>query len=329
MPSTIDLQVTAYNALSSYFQKHEDYVIEIEILPPAFQPPDGILMHDGLNLGIPKKVLAVAYIEARKVFFQNAHSIDEDSPALRATKVMLLFDPEHLTAANYRKRRLQSLHLQEASSPAGRYLSALHQEFHFLNSILTSPLHRQSKSPTLWSHRVWLLNRLIAAELRASSQSKQVDFWRSELNSVCKSGERHPKNYYAWQYTRKLIARVDAPHVHAEFASLVKDWCFKHPSDISGWTYLQFIVRDLPSIRNNIVTEVLDYAITLRLTQESLWVFIRTILAQAVVGGWHGELLRKLQLYRQDLENTDKESTVFDRVGKTLRWIEKNSPAVS
>lgn len=68
---TSDLQKLAYNALTGYFQQHEDEVVEIEILPPAIEPPGGILMQDGLNLGLPKKTLVLAFSEARQVFFSN------------------------------------------------------------------------------------------------------------------------------------------------------------------------------------------------------------------------------------------------------------------
>jgi hypothetical protein len=73
-----DFQKVAYNALSTYFQQHEDEVVEIEILPPAIEPPDGIMMQDGRSLGVPKKVLALAFVEARRVFFSNISAGEND-----------------------------------------------------------------------------------------------------------------------------------------------------------------------------------------------------------------------------------------------------------
>src|ERR1700753_4144206 len=75
-----------------------------------------------------------------------------------SSRIILLFDPEHITAANFRKRRI--INLRQTSS--ARLPEAYAQEIHFLNSILTSPLHRQSKSPTLWFHRWWLVDQLLA-----------------------------------------------------------------------------------------------------------------------------------------------------------------------
>ena len=68
-----ELQEQAYNALNAFFNVHQDEVVEIEILPPAIQPTDGLLMNDGLNLGVPKKVLVLAYVEAKRTFFRSVN----------------------------------------------------------------------------------------------------------------------------------------------------------------------------------------------------------------------------------------------------------------
>ncbi|CAN9268198.1 unnamed protein product [Alternaria alternata] len=83
-----EFQKLAYKSLSNYFQEHADEVIEIEILPPAIQPPDGITMQDGSSLGIPKKVLALAYVEARHLFFMKDQGT-QDLLAKMSTALML------------------------------------------------------------------------------------------------------------------------------------------------------------------------------------------------------------------------------------------------
>jgi hypothetical protein len=71
-PTTIaTLQTKAYNVLTTYLQDYADRVLSIEILPEFLQPPDGICMREGLKLAIPKKTLALAFIEARKRFLAN------------------------------------------------------------------------------------------------------------------------------------------------------------------------------------------------------------------------------------------------------------------
>lgn len=70
-PDLRNLQQKAYNALNDFFAAHEDDVVEIEMLPSAIQPTNGLLMQDGLNLGVPKKVLVAAYVRARQLFFEG------------------------------------------------------------------------------------------------------------------------------------------------------------------------------------------------------------------------------------------------------------------
>ena len=317
--AVVDLQTQAYEALNSYFQVHEKHVTEIEILPPAIKPPDGILMQDDCNLGIPKKILALAFIEARKRFFTD----DFQSLRLQATKVLLLFDPEYLAAANYRKQRLVELKTDTSSEAQLAYRKAVKYEFCFLDSILTSPLHRQSKSPTLWHHRLWLLGLLMPQDKESVPEDARTDFWRKELNAVCKSGEQHPKNYYAWQYARRLEERVDGLDATLDFAQRVKDWCCKHPSDISGWSCLLHLVPKVepPSDRQALVRSVLKYAIDLRSEHESLWVFIRTILAHDALQDWRAGLVSMLQKYHKELESDGEPSALSVLISRSFDWI--------
>lgn len=323
------LQALAYERLSLFFSSHQDKRIEIEILPPAFQPPDGILMEDGFSLGIPKKILALAYIEARKTFFMNRHAADEtsQSDALLATKTMLLFDPEHLTAANFRKRNLLALKTQKSLTAQSVYLESVRHEFLFLDSILTSPLHRQSKSPTLWYHRLWLLD-INDTDNKAASRNETPWFWSAEIDAVCRSGEQHPKNYYAWQYARRLVGRVGNDTFVCEIASRTKDWCFKHPSDISGWSFLIHMLLEvkLQSRKESLVREVLQYALNLRSENESVWIFLRTVLAQSLLQeNVRVELNTNLCKYREDLTNKDPASVLSKRITHTVNWIEQHS----
>lgn len=327
-PTVGKLQKLAYNTLNSYFQEHEDAVIEIEVLPPAIQPPDGILMKDGLNLGVPKKILALAFVEARKHFFEPTH--DAGISALHATKVMLLFDPEHLTAAHFRKRRLLALKAEIGTRNSMEYSKALQQELCFLNSILTSPLHRQSKSPTLWYHRLWLLNLLIPIK-KQTAQGQMTAFWRAELDAVCKSGEQHPKNYYAWQYARRLVESFENAEIVLTFSHKVKDWCCKHPSDISGWSFLYFLITKLENIakRSDIVKEVLSYALNLQVDRESLWVFLRTVLTHDTLQDGYEEIIGTLHNYNKDFESTNKKPVLSQRVSQTLQWIQTYKGSVT
>jgi hypothetical protein len=320
------LQTQAYEALSRYLEAHRKQIVEIEVLPSAIQPPDGLLMKDGLHLGIPKKTLALAFVEAQKIFFANVENQDSHLIALQATTVMLLFEPEHLSAANFRKRKL--VELKSGTTPEVQliYRKALKYEFCFLDSILTSPLHRQSKSPTLWHHRLWLLKLFLPGRLEDVPEDVRASFWRAELSSVCKSGEQHPKNYYAWQYARRLAERIDGTDATVDFAERVKAWCCKHPSDTSGWQCLLYIIpkAEPPSERATLVRGVIEYTRKLKLDNESIWVFLRTIIAHKSLQLDRTELCSALQEYSNELEGTDESAAPLKRVNEALAWIKKH-----
>ncbi|KAF2736433.1 hypothetical protein EJ04DRAFT_416587, partial [Polyplosphaeria fusca] len=275
----------AFQVLDDYLTLHEDEVVEIEMLPPALQPMDGsFILHEGLNVGIPKETLVLAYLAARSYF--NAGSKDVLSPVThRASRIVLLFDPEHVTAAGFRKRRLLELKGEE------HFSKTLTQELALLNSILTSPLHRQSKSPTLWFHRLWLMHLLLPYQLSENGSHQFLSFVRAEQDAVFKAGERHPKNYYAWQYQRRLFNIINKYYgdgsnylwksTYPEFlvtsTLMVKSWCLRHPSDISGWSCLLSMVARLEPTakRPQIIKEVIDWTIKLQSEQESIWIFLR------------------------------------------------------
>ena len=67
--SAMLLKNYAYDALNDFFKAHEDVKVEIEILPSALAPIGALILQDGINIGIPKKVLVQAYLKARTIFF--------------------------------------------------------------------------------------------------------------------------------------------------------------------------------------------------------------------------------------------------------------------
>ncbi|KAJ8111854.1 hypothetical protein OPT61_g5647 [Boeremia exigua] len=326
--SAVEQQQHAYESLCRYLDEHEHEVIEIEILPPALEDPAGALLQDGTNLGIPKKLLVSAFLAARHIFFDNKNNSQTDSKAFRATKVILLFDPEHLTAANFRKRKI--LALKDVDDMLV-YQKALFSELCFLDSILTSPLHRQTKSPTLWHHRLWLLRMIAPLELKNASGKRIASVISAALGSVCKSGERHPTNYYAWLYARLLVsalgrvaAEVDAPFpfdwVVSAFSEQVCTWCFKHPSDISGWSFLLFLLMRLDPVdeRDEIVEKVLSYASQIQSENESLWVFVRLTLAHPTLLENREALIKTLE---ESIKGTEPGCAYSEYVKQSLHWI--------
>ncbi|KAH7125422.1 hypothetical protein B0J11DRAFT_579968 [Dendryphion nanum] len=338
LKAQLAMQNLAYTMLDDFFNAHKEEVVEIEILPPHIEPENGICMVDGINIGLPKKILALAYLQARQLFFSSVEIEKASSLALSTSRMILLFDPEHLTAANFRKRYLTRIRDSQDFNETD-YQSAVSRELVFINSILTSPLHRQSKSPTLWHHRLWLLNLRLPLRTLDESGNQLLILVTAELNDVLKSGERHPKNYYAWQYARRLHTQIKTLHrEEIEFSNasifqslvsassvLVKEWCCKHPSDISGWTFLLHLLSmvHLVAERHSIVKQVLEYAINLQLKFESIWVFIRLALASDILQGEQDATLHILQHYWKERETLKKNDEIDIHVVHTIEWVKK------
>ncbi|KAF2441545.1 hypothetical protein P171DRAFT_337908, partial [Karstenula rhodostoma CBS 690.94] len=279
------LQLLAYNALTTYFTTHSHLTPEIEVLPPAFEPNDALLLEDGANLGVPKKILALAFVHARHLFFtRHTSDVEEErTKAHEATRIMLLFDPEHMTAANHRKRHLLNL---KSCGDSEALVDAVWAERRFMDSILTSPLHRQSKSPTLWAHRAWWLDLSMPVLLVSAHHVPAL--FAGELDAAIKAGERHPKNYYAWLYARRVVRKRRESLGGAEWedflgtcAQKVKVWCMLHVGDISGFSFLVWVLGlvGAPGERARVVREMVRYVMDVRLANESPWTFVRMAMA--------------------------------------------------
>lgn len=212
---------------------------------------------------------------------------------------MLLFDPEYLIAANARKRRLQ--HLRQLDG-IEHFEEVLQSEFRLLDSFCTSPLKRHTKSPTLWSHRRWLVSTYREHLYDTRNKKQSSAFIEHEMHVVMKAGDRHPKNYYAWDYARKLLElamrsgsladQLEDPRV---FARAVYTWCARHPSDISGWMFLLFMLRvmAIPVISRSTINSTMDITAKLGLSGEAMWTFLRGAMRYDL--GLSGEVAQGLQ----------------------------------
>jgi len=276
-----DLQVI-YRDIVSALCPTTPTLLDIEFLGESHPLAAGsYVLSEGNSIGIPKARLVQAFIVARQLFFKLSKNVPEEHAELfGATAVILLMDPEHLTAANTRKRLIQSY--QQVSR--AEFEVALRRELVFIESYLTSRLHRHTKSPTLWGHRRWLL------EMGRSipSISMEHDIQQDLKMVVLIAAERHPRNYYAWSHIRWMIQTygVEArPDI--ESLSIVKNWCLRHPADTSGFSFLLFclskslIPEKVPrsEASTSIFKEVIRLTASFKWTHESVWVFLRTLVA--------------------------------------------------
>jgi len=272
----------AYNDIVKALNSNTSELLDIEFLGKSYPilPDCNVLLEEN-SVAVPKLKLVQAFVVARHLFFKCLEDFKEEKfqDICDATAVILLMDPEHLTAANARKKILQKY----LTGSKTELEAALRRELWVIDSFLTSHLHRHTKSPTLWSHRRWLLDIF-------KSNGLQHDLQRDLTAVILVAAERHPKNYYAWLHMRWLLQTFHARDSGAEDSSKIlltaKVWCLRHPADTSGWSYLLShlsTVEPSKEVRieanSSICKEVLGLARSFHWTHESLWVFLRTLVA--------------------------------------------------
>ncbi|KAL5363947.1 hypothetical protein BJX96DRAFT_127393 [Aspergillus floccosus] len=302
----------AFTELAQIFRNRDDRILEFEILPPALGP----LLQDGCSIGTTKKYLAQAFVAARKIFFSNSASISESGSRQKnqdsdksledlsvCSEIILLFDCEHTTACNWRKRRLrdmiQGLNLTNSASQEA-LIKRLHTELTLVTTYVCSPLRRHTKSPTLWEHRLWVLKHLLFArrfkgtpgvpqtsscEQGSAAMQATLELWEQELTTVLRAGELHPRNYYAFSYIRELHDVLSLDMVSVDDCSLqlgrraldpTLTWCLAHTTDISGWMLILYLLGAVPdsTVRTDTVRRVVRFARDVGWEGESLWTFV-------------------------------------------------------
>jgi protein prenyltransferase alpha subunit repeat containing protein 1 len=275
-----------YNDIVKALSYEPDSLLEIEFLSKSYPLPEGChVLVDGNSIAISKAKLVQAFVVARKIFFNYVRDCPEDKFVVfkNATSVMLLMDPEHLTAANSRKRLIQ----KSQKNPKANLEAILKKELYFVDSYLTSRLHRHTKSPTLWNHRRWVIEV-------CKSIHMEYDMQHDLKSVVLIAAERHPRNYYAWSHLRWLVQSVTTcsslKATISDFNKLVavvNDWCLRHPADTSGFSFLLFCLSmprysedvSATQLRSSVYSEVLRLAVSFRWTHETIWVFLRSLVA--------------------------------------------------
>ncbi|CDM28013.1 hypothetical protein DTO013E5_4051 [Penicillium roqueforti] len=291
----------AFQELVRIFSSRDNQVLEIEILPSSLGVP---FLQDGCSVGITKKVLVQAFTVARQLFFDRLMPMSEDDLQTTfttnaqsriadsaITEIMLLFDCEHLTACNWRKRRLQAAMAYPGISNQTSAAELLEAELTLMSSYQCSPLHRHTKSPTLWHHRLWVVVYLL--QKRHWGLEDLSKLRRTELDIVLRAGELHPKNYYAFSYMRQLdvllAATANTPgqstwetHSAQSVVERVVDWCLANPRDISGWSFALYMLSNVPEQQNraNALERVVKFALNVGWEGESLWTFVDQVSRQ-------------------------------------------------
>jgi hypothetical protein len=300
-----------YESLVEIFcSRKSSECFEIEILLPG----QGPLLRDGAFIGITKKALTKAFVIARKRFMQCLEDVREDSASVEeqteraaSTAIILLFDCEHTTACNWRKRRVAASINRYITEDTGRQAlqDFFESELNLISTFVCSPLHRHTKSPTLWQHRLWLMTERMKLQGRLQeniflSPEAMHKFILAEWEIVCRAGELHPKNYYAFSYMRQLHSCVSKLSERAVDTAVIQDsallyelavtlvkptlkWCLSNPKDVSGWMFLVYLLshedlsgkQDMRQLRKVAIEHTLHFAVEIAAWDgESLWTFV-------------------------------------------------------
>lgn len=256
----------------------------MEFLPEAIAGDEPVMFDSSSGvLGISKLFLQKAYISLRTDYTQSCIDVRNDVSACNSrhvmglTLVVLLQTTENLNAINTRKRILQNSLFA---------LELVRDEIRFLNILFSSPLQKHTKSPMLWQHRKWILQKMDSYDYQhllqpayLFSDEKSKTWFDLEFEIILKAGELHTKNYYAWAYARWLLLHT-SPDLQ-DLAEKMFHICKKHVSDISMWSFLLHILLLLDNEDLSLkYTQATIDETRLCPNHESMWFFIRTSLAK-------------------------------------------------
>ncbi|KAI5845425.1 hypothetical protein BZA05DRAFT_150048 [Tricharina praecox] len=310
----------AYTLLSTYLLSPTP--LEISLLPSItpsilFTPP---------HLGIPKRQLLDAFAHAHALFFPAspaaAPPAAHDVVRQQASLLLLLASSEHVTAINARKRLLLSATDAPITTPPAPPAITPQLELSLTHSLLTSALMRHNKSPAIWAYRRWLLITFRTTLLPAAVDRELGEKLGRELAIVRASAEQHAKNYYAWEHARWAVGffgsgtthgadtpAADTADMSADTADTSADmsadmiaqqlrWCRQHVSDVSGWTFLAWVLeRSAAGVgagagaREGVLAEVLKFAVVAP-GHEALWAFVRIVAVGLEREAWERVLVK-------------------------------------
>jgi protein prenyltransferase alpha subunit repeat containing protein 1 len=301
-----------YTTLTTFFNTHSHTPTQISLLPA----PHTEILISPPHLGIPKKCLVSAFTYARQLLLTSFSGCD--TLAIRdATSILILTASEHLTALNTRKRLLVSSHVAS--------------ELVWLESLLTSPLPRHNKSPLLWAHRKWVLEKF--------PQEASMVTVESELAMVRKSAEVHPRNYYAWGHARWAVEHLLGKRSEIVMNSVVEThlgFCWRHAEDVGVWAFLEWLLvrwEQREGALESLINEIVAYARDVAPGHESVWCVLRSLVGRAGVLAPEARA-RVMSLLERRVEGMGEDSKrELELEERAVAWIKRfgdcNSPLES
>jgi hypothetical protein len=144
---------------------------------------------------------------------------------------------------------------------------------------------------------------------------------------VMVAAERHPRNYYAWNHARWLVSFFSdrlGDGVLSDITDEVRDWSFRHHTDISGWSFLRhLLVMDESrggKKSSSVLKQALELASSLQWKNESVWWFLRTMASSSREQGAVCE--RFVSVNAQLFASSAEGSTEREILDKARAWYE-------
>lgn len=227
--------------------------VAIEVFPESHSAEVWVL--SGLDVSVNRRAVVPHVFEpCYQVVAEAMRSPSHTQEVAAASGLLLAVCPMHSTALRIHR---------ECVEASGEWQQALY----LVTALLGSTSAKTNKSPILWQ---WL--RTVVRQLGAGVRPVVQQ-------CVLLSGNRHPNNYYAWEFVRWWVCE------HGDdWRDVVEGFCRLHPQDASAWSCLSRVCT-------GDCLELVDWVLEYGLNQASL-VFVRVVARQpgvrAVVVA-HGE----------------------------------------
>lgn len=226
------------------------------------------------------------------------------------TKVLLIQNPDHITATSCRRQLVQRL--TDRASPDEMLKvrrQSLMQELALTTLILSIASH--AKSSTLWEHRRWCLIETYLLQDGATLSSARLSQPRRMAPASCASDEEfeftlncadiYPRNYFAWRHRMWLLDGLfsltyedSKPSLDKEIERLKRFWQ-SHPRDHSCTHYITYLIESWNTLfrqsidSKNLFTDSLLTTIQEMILaypdSETSWLLFRYVFSQSDISG--------------------------------------------
>ena len=197
------------------------------------------------KLGLEQWSLKIIYTYVHQYFHKLVSGIPKcvddkgDFQGVFITQVLLMLNPEHMTAWNYRKLLLKS----------GTLL--LKDDLKLMDLIMA----KFPKSPETFAHRKWVV-KLLIDNIKVSSLCHTETTDDTEVKTVLDhefhictlTASKYPNNYNAWShriwlFKSYIVGTRLLEHYIATEQSAISTFVSEHISDYSGLHYKQFLLK--------------------------------------------------------------------------------------